>query len=152
MSIRIDFSPKQFAKEQTSSKNFTYIDIGTDNFKLEKNRITNKEIIIDKNTTNYDKDVIKNSLHNILSFIKGESILLQEFGIGELNELIYSPYDKYLAEKITSTIKTILNTWEPRIAILSTPIEKKDSIIIVQINYTIPALNESDTYTYSFKR
>jgi phage baseplate assembly protein W len=78
---------------------------------------------------------------------------LPEFGIGQLYELLYSPIDKYTLEKINLTMKSILNLWEPRIYVLSIPIDYDDSSITMTINYTIPALNdETDSFVYSVSK
>ena len=50
-------------------------------------------------------------------------------------------------------MKSILNLWEPRIYVLSIPIDYDDSSITMTINYTIPALNdEADSFVYSVSK
>lgn len=109
--------------------------------------------IFDSNTTNFDKAAIKNSLNNILNFRTGDSPLLPEFGIGQLYELLYSPIDKYSLEKLNLTVKNILSTWEPRIAVISVPMEHDDVSVTITINYSIPALqNEVDSFVFTVQR
>ena len=152
MSLKLDFTTRSITNHSKNVKNHIYMDIGTSNFKLLKNRITDAETILDSNTTNFDKAAIKTSLNNILHFKTGDSPLLPEFGIGQLYELLYSVNDKYTLEKITKTIKSIITTWEPRISIISLPIKNEDSIVEITINYAIPTLNEMDSYIYTFEK
>ena len=65
MSLRLDFTTRGIIKPSNTVKNHIFMDIGTSNFKLMKNRITNAEIISDSNSTNFDKEAIKTSLNNI---------------------------------------------------------------------------------------
>lgn len=152
MSLRLDFTTRGIIKPANTVKNHIFMDIGTSNFKLLKNRITEAEIISDSNSTNFDKEAIKTSLNNILHFKTGDSPLLPEFGIGQLYELLYSTTDKYTIEKISKTVNSIIATWEPRISIISMPIENDDKTIKITINYSIPALNTYDSFIYSFER
>lgn len=152
MGIRIDFTTKNLIGNQNSVKRHTFMDIGTSNLNIIHDN--GRTIINDINTTNFDKEAIKNSLNNILNFRTGDSPLLPEFGIGQLYELLYSTIDKYSTEKINLTIKSILNTWEPRIVVTSAPIEHHDdNSIEITINYYIPALNNAiDSFVYSVQR
>ena len=152
MSLRLDFTTRGIIKPSNKVKNHIYMDMGTSNFKLNKNRITEYETISDSNTTNYDKEAVKSSINNILHFKTGDSPLNPEFGIGQLYELLYSTNDKYTTEKIVKTMKSILSTWEPRIEVINMPMETDDTTIKITINYIIPALNETDSYIYSFEK
>ena len=68
MSLRLDFTTKSVLPDSNAVKKHTFMDIGTNNFRLIKNPSTEKVTISDSNTTNYDKMAIKNSLNNILNF------------------------------------------------------------------------------------
>lgn len=96
--IKFDFSKKQIFN-QDSTTNFKYKDVGTDNLKIATDPITGKEKLIDINTSNIDIQAINASLTNILNFKNGESILDPQFGMSELYQLIYSPFDKYSSRK-----------------------------------------------------
>lgn len=152
MSLRIDFTTRGIINQSNRVKNHIYMDMGTSNFKIYKNKITERETVRDSNTTNFDKEAIKSSLNNILHFKTGDSPLNPEFGIGQLYELLYSVNDKYLIEKLVKTVKSIISTWEPRINVLNVPIQSSDELVEITINYIIPALNESDTFIYSFEK
>lgn len=61
--------------------------------------------------------------------------------------------DKYTLEKLNLTIKNIIETWEPRISLLSVPIEHDDTSVTITINYSIPALNnELDSFIFTIQR
>lgn len=152
MSLRIDFTTRGLVKPSNEVKNHIYMDIGTSNFIISKKKNSDDNFILDSNTTNFDKNAIKASLNNILHFKTGDSPLNPEFGIGQLYELLYSVNDKYAIEKISKTMRSIISTWEPRISIISMPIENTDETITITINYLIQSLNESDSFIYSFTR
>lgn len=68
MSLRLDFTTKSIIKDSNEVQNHVFMDIGTSNFELNADPITNNLIINDLNTTHFDKAAIKNSLNNILNF------------------------------------------------------------------------------------
>ena len=68
MSLKVNFTTKGIIPESKAVKKHTFMDIGSSNFRLIKDSITEKITISDSNTTNYDKAAIKNSLNNILNF------------------------------------------------------------------------------------
>jgi phage baseplate assembly protein W len=148
--IKFDFSKKYIFK-QDNTNNFKYRDIGTSNIKIKVDKITGKETLADINTSNDDIQAINASLTNILNFKNGESILDPKFGMSELYQLIYSPFDKYSSGKIIDAIKTIINTYEPRIEIIDLPAtysEEKQEYYIT-INYFIPELGIPGKFNYT---
>jgi phage baseplate assembly protein W len=91
------------------------------------------------------------ALTNILNFKNGESILDPRFGMSELYQLIYAPFDKFSSGKIIAAIRTIINTYEPRIQILDIPAtysEEKQEYYIT-INYLIPELGQTASFNYN---
>ena len=150
--IKFDFSKKRIFN-QDSTTNFKYKDIGTDNIKIHVDRITGKETLIDQNTSNVDVNAINASLTNILNFKNGESILDPEFGLSEIYQLIYSPFDKHSSGKIISAIRSIINAYEPRISIIDIPAyysEDKQEYYIT-INYLIPELGVTASFNYNIQ-
>lgn len=145
--INFTFSNKKVLN-QTNVTNFKFKDIGTSKILLKYDRHNDKYVINDKNTSNIDVDAIKASLANILNFRNGESILDPEFGLDRVYELLYSPFDQYVSQKLIAALREILETYEPRIVIQSLPtIYSEDKgEYYVTINYIIPALNISDKY------
>ena len=137
-----DFSANAIFKQgEDSFRNYTYRDIGTDNIRSYKDRVTNQLKIIDIDTSNYDDGAIKQSLRNLFMFRQGEEILQPEFG-NELYRYLYQPIMSMTADKIVRTIKQMLERWEPRIQIVDIPIEadEQHQCYYVQINYLIPTL------------
>jgi phage baseplate assembly protein W len=151
--IKFTFSNKKVLN-QTNVTNFKFKDIGTSNILLKYDRHNNKYVINDQNTSNVDVDAIKASLANILNFRNGESILDPEFGLGRVYELLYSPFDQYVSQKLIAALREILETYEPRIVIQSLPtIYSEDKgEYYVTINYIIPALNISDKYEVTLSK
>ena len=155
MSISFDFTNRdllQQSDDQQKVKKYTYRDIGTSRIKLKDDPATGKQYLNDIDTSVTDINAVKTALNNIFNFRTGESILMPEFGSGNLYEYLYSPMDKYLIQKMTRTIKDILETWEPRIKINSIPIEYDDESIKFTIFYEIPELNVVDKYEYTFEK
>jgi phage baseplate assembly protein W len=152
-SIKFTFSNKKVLN-QTNVTDFKFKDIGTSNILLKYDRINNKYTISDQNTSNVDANAIKASLENILNFRNGESILDPEFGLGRVYELLYSPFDQYVSQKLIAALREIIETYEPRIIIQSLPtIYSEDKgEYYVTINYIIPALNISDKYEMTLSK
>lgn len=152
-SIKFSFSNKKVLN-QANVTNYKFKDIGTSNILLKYDKYEDKYLIYDQNTSNVDVDAIKASLKNILSFKNGESILDPEFGLGRVYELLYSTFDQYTSQKLISAVRDIIETYEPRIVILSLPtIYSEDKgEYYVTVNYVIPALNISDKYEVTLSK
>ena len=155
MGISFDFTNRELLQQsddQQQVKKYTFRDIGTSRIVLKENPATGQKYLNDIDTSITDVNAVKTALNNILSFKKGESILMPEFGSSTLYEYLYSPIDKYLIQKMVRTIKDIITTWEPRIRIKSIPIDYDDDTIKFTIYYDIPELNISDKYEYVFEK
>ena len=148
--IKFNFSRKAaFNQDQTTT--FKYKDIGTSNIIVKEDRISGKETLVDTDTSNVDINAINAALTNILNFKNGESILDPRFGMSELYQLIYAPFDKFSSGKIIAAIRTIINTYEPRIQILDIPAtysEEKQEYYIT-INYLRPELGQTASFNYN---
>lgn len=147
-SIKFDFSNRVVQNSESSSV-FRYKDIGTSNLRLKYEIGSEKAILHDIDTSNIDKNAIKASLTNIFNFRYGESILNPNFGISPIFEHLYTTFDKLSGQKLLKTLRTILETYEPRIEITSMPAtysEDKNEYQIT-INYIIPELNEVDSFS-----
>ncbi len=62
--------------------------------------------------------------------------------------MLYSPYDKYTTQKMINSIREIISTYEPRIAIISVPVEYDEDKheFTLTVNYNIPTLGINDSY------
>jgi predicted component of type VI protein secretion system len=68
--------------------------------------------------------------------------------------LLYSPFDQYTSQKLISAVRSIIETYEPRIVIESLPTiysEDKGEYYIT-INYVIPGLNQRDKYEVTLSK
>lgn len=143
-------------------RNHIYIKIfGTDKFQLVK-RYTDengafdgieREYLYTLNTSNINSDCIKASLKNIFNFKRGEMILEPMFG-NDLYRYLYEPMNKYTADKITRTIKQMIEDWEPRIKILDIPIigDDEEMSYFIQLKYLIPELDEVDSFDITLRQ
>ena len=96
---------------------------------------------------------IKNSMHNIFTWIPGERILLPEFG-SRLYMLLYEGITALTEEKIVAEIRGCVTEWEPRVQIVdirnvSTVDKTEDNTICIDVVCTIPSLSE-EQFIYSF--
>jgi len=64
----------------------------------------------------YDFDSVMQSVTTILSTIKGERLMLPEFG-SDLKFILFEPMDHITEQLIESEIKDAINRWEDRITI-----------------------------------
>lgn len=152
--LTFDFSVNeaiQPTKElQDNSKNFTYRDIATNKIYLKSDKITGDEYIRESDPSLYDAAAVKNALNNILNFKFGENILDPEFGIGDIYQMLYTPFDKHTTEKMLKTIRKIIANYEPRIEVISIPTtyDEDKQEFHMTINYYIPSLLINDTLEY----
>jgi phage baseplate assembly protein W len=150
--ITFDFSPREINFSTPTSlenaKNYVYRDINTSSFLLKEE--FNKEIVFPPDNSVFDLAAIKNSINNILNFKRGEAILKPEFGLSDIYEYLYSPFDKHMTQKMIKTVRDILTKWEPRIEIVSIPTtynEDKQEYVMT-INYFVPSLKMNDKFQY----
>lgn len=149
-----DFSKRDIIQstksERDNSEHFLYKDINTSNIFYKSDRFTGKDTIKEGGSSHYDANAIKNALTNILNFKSGENILDPEFGIGDVYQMLYTPFDKHTTEKMLKTIRSIIGRYEPRIEIISIPTEydPDKQEFCMTINYFIPSLSINDTMKY----
>lgn len=150
-SIKFDFSKNaklgKSKNQVDNTSHYKYRDINTKDIVLSKDHITDVETI-HSSGSNFDKDAVKEALHNILTFRNGEDILDPDFGIGEIYQMLYTPFDKHTTEKMLKTIREIIRKYEPRINVISIPTEYSEdtNTFSMTIFYEIPELGVSDSY------
>lgn len=81
----------------------------------------------------YDINAVKNSIHNIFTWIKGERILDPEFG-ADVRKYLYEKINTNNSEKIIGEIKSAIMKYEPRVEIDS--ISTNLSIPVIEANTT----------------
>ena len=96
---------------------------------------------------------VRNSLHNIFTWIPGERVLLPEFG-SKLYMLLYEGITPLTEERIIAEIRQCASEWEPRANIVeirnaSTVEDTEDNVIHIEVVFTIPSLSD-EQYVYSF--
>ena len=153
--LTFDFSNNAVFKRDKDTKTYIYRDIGTDNFRLTRT-YTDESGAFDSierkhlctlNTSHINGDCIKNALNNIFSFNRGEMILEPMFG-NTLYRYLYEPMNKYTADKISRTIRQMVEDWEPRIKIIDIPIvgDDKNMTYYIKLQYLIPELDTYDEF------
>lgn len=150
--LTFDFSSREInfstQKSQANSKNYIYRDINTSSFALKETDAGDKVITPDNSV--YDLLAIKNSLNNLLNFRRGEALLKPDFGLTDIYDYLYTPFDKHTTQKMIKTIRDTITRWEPRIEIISLPTtynEDKQEFNIT-INYYVPSLHLKDKFQY----
>ena len=99
---------------------------------------------------NFDLNAIKESLHNIFQWFKGERILNPEFG-NPLIEYIYEPINNKTAQQISVALKNSITTWDGRIVIkqLSVEADPDSNQYNIILYYDVPIL---DLYNLDYKK
>lgn len=97
-----------------------------------------------------DVDAVKNSVHNIFTWIKGERILDPEFGT-DLRKYLYEPITEKNAEQIIAEIKTAILKFDPRVEVddvsnIGTISNNENNEIPIQITYHIVGLPNEKYY------
>lgn len=63
---------------------------------------------------------------------------------------LYEPINKYTADKISRTIRQMVEKWEPRVQLIDIPIKavEDESTYYIQLKYEVPGLSTSETYDF----
>lgn len=101
-----------------------------------------------------DIEAIKNSLHNIFTWIPGERILNPEFGCN-LRRLLYNGITEFNKEQIAAEIRQSVSKWEPRVKIekivdVGTVDDTENNTVCLDIIFSIPELNDGQLYKQSY--
>ncbi len=102
---------------------------------------------------NINVNAIKQSLHNIFTWIPGERILNPEFG-SKLRKYLYEGITNQNKELIMAEIQKCITQWEPRVQLVrvvdtSTVNDTENNTVKIDIIYIIPSLSfEQYVYTY----
>lgn len=97
-----------------------------------------------------DIEAIKNSLHNIFTWIPGERILNPEFGCN-LRRLLYNGITEFNKEQIAAEVRQSVSKWEPRVKIekivdVGTIDDTENNTVCLDIIFSIPELNNGQFY------
>ena len=86
-----------------------------------------------------DENAIKRALLNLFSYRKGEKFFDPTFGSG-IPDLLFEPFDFATAGSIQSEIKTVIETYEPRVSVLGIDVDLNydSNSYDIQIAYSIP--------------
>lgn len=101
-----------------------------------------------------DIEAIKNSLHNIFTWIPGERILNPEFGCN-LRRLLYNGITEFNKEQIAAEVRQSVSKWEPRVKIekivdVGTVDDTENNTVCLDIIFSIPELNNGQLYKQSY--
>lgn len=96
-----------------------------------------------------DMEAIKNGVRNILSWRRGERIILPEFG-NPLYDYIYEEMNDVTIGKMRSELANIFTKWEPRVQLRSLTIvpNPDGNEVYVNMEYIVPSLS-STVFTYN---
>lgn len=142
------------AKKLTTSNKFTDINMSSGIKVTQSNNTPNGTLVSNYQITILQNvEAIKNSLHNIFSWEKGERIILPEFGTN-LRTLVYNGITAFNIEQIISEIKNAVMRWEPRVTILdvvniSDTQNYDDNTVHLEVIYVIPELTNTTPYNFS---
>jgi len=96
-----------------------------------------------------NKNTIRQSVRNILTFHKGERVLYPEFGNG-MYDYIFEGITRQTKNELIKEIHSMLND-EPRIDVDSVDVTSNvdSNELLVTVSYTIPLLSVSDSISIS---
>lgn len=129
-------------KAKTNSDVYNYSYKYSDISMKSKQQNENKYVI----QKSYDINAIKNSIHNIFTWIHGERILDPEFGTA-LKFYLYEGITEYNTEKILAEIRSSVSKYEPRVSIekiinMTSEDDVNDNTIHLEVIYSIPSLSD----------
>lgn len=103
----------------------------------------------------YNIDAVRLSIFTIFSTFAGERLFMPTFG-SSLESLLFEPMSATMSFYIKNEIFTLLEKWEPRIAVDKT----KSSVTpnfdlqryLINLVYQIPALNAVDNLSFNLSK
>jgi len=100
------------------------------------------------------QDDIEQSIRIILETSPGERVMRPEFGCG-IHDLVFAPNSPSTAGVVAYHVREALGRWEPRIEVESVdvrPDPDRDSVMLIEIRYTIRSTNDRRNLVYPFYR
>ncbi len=102
--------------------------------------------------TNSLKEDIKLSIIMILKTVRGERLVHPEYGSG-LNRFMFEPISYDLIKSIREEALSAILRWEKRIFSIDVNVYNDvddENRLIINVNYIIPSLRETDAVSYIF--
>lgn len=127
--------------DPTINKPYTFKDVSVDF----TTTLNNRDI-----ATNLDFQAIQGGIDNMFLFLKGERVLLPEFG-NNLYRYLYEPCTAITGERLGNEILAMFKKWEPRvnvIKIIVTPYPDENTYT-AEVTYSVPVLNKEQVLTFS---
>ena len=97
-----------------------------------------------------DRDAIQNGVNNMFLFMRGERVLLPDFG-NNLYKYVYEGVNDLVANKIVYEIRQMFKKWEPRVEIVDlevVPLPDDLAFHIVMV-YTVPSIDKNNVLKFS---
>lgn len=124
--------------------------------KISKNRKNDlNQTYVDLNITdlygknNVDKNAIKGSIHNLLTFKRGDRVLNPDFG-NPLYDVLFETINSNTISSIKDMVKNMF-IHEPRVTPtnIDVKVSERDNVIIVYTEYVINSTQETDSVSVS---
>lgn len=101
-----------------------------------------------KGTTSFpakteDADLIRQSIIQILLTEPGERLMRPDFGSGLMSR-VFDNNNEVLASLLQAEVFSAIGRWEPRAIVQSVDTQRKDSTIVVTVNYVVVATRQQD--------
>ena len=99
----------------------------------------------------YEED-IKESIRVILGTSKGERVMRPDFGCG-IHEYVFETINITTINRIESSIRDALTTWEPRIDLLGVKVNTDkidEGRLVIFIDYMVRTTNTRNNLVYDF--
>lgn len=95
---------------------------------------------------------IEESIYLILSTVKGERVMLPDFGCG-IHELVFAPNNASTLSLVVHNVRQALVGYEPRIDVLDINVEtsaEQPNLLLLRVSYRIRANNAQGNLVYPF--
>jgi uncharacterized protein len=97
---------------------------------------------------------VKSSLEILLTTMRGERIMLPEYGCG-LEELLFESLDTRMKTLMIDKIETAILYHEPRIKLESVRLDESaelEGVVLIEVVYSIKSTNSRFNFVYPFYR
>jgi len=99
----------------------------------------------------YEQD-IREAIHIILGTARGERVMRPEFGCG-IHDYVFAVLSTSNLQLIEKSVREAILIWEPRVDLIAVELNREkanDGILLISIEYLIPATNNRFNLVYPF--
>lgn len=94
-----------------------------------------------------DYAAVASSIDNILRTMRGERVMLPEFG-SDIDGVLFDNIDEMMADRISDSIKESITVWDPRVTVVGVTMTPNYDSHYMEVQVQFRILGIQQTFTY----